>query len=420
MDRFRLIRKYGLILAIVFSVLTGLLLRQVPDIPSLQSAVQGLVATGHFIGQIFLRLIIMTVVPMVFSALVAGAYDLGQQQGVGRIARLTLGYSLLTSIASVLIGVTLVNWLQPGIATDLVRPGSAEALTDPPAPQPLHVWLLELIPTNPVEAAAQAMHGQMVSLMVFALLLGWALSQMNNRGANEPALLAVMGNVYDASMQLVTWVMKLAPLAIFGIVTNTTYQTGVQALRPLLFFAGVVLLGLLLQQFLVYSTLLALVARLNPWRFFYQCREVYLYAFSTASSNATLPTALLTAKRIGLNPAISRFVLTIGSTANQHGSALFEGVTVLFLAQAYGVDLTLTHQIQVVLMCILGSIGTAGVPGGTLPMIMVILKTIGVPTEGVLLIMGIDRFLDMCRTTLNVSGDLVIAALVDEQPKASV
>jgi DAACS family dicarboxylate/amino acid:cation (Na+ or H+) symporter len=161
--------------------------------------------------------------------------------------------------------------------------------------------------------------------------------------------------------------------------------------------------------------LLKAIARKSPIEFFKQCREVYIYAFSTASSNATLPLSLITAeKKLGLSPRISRFVLTIGATANQNGTALFEGVTVLFLAQVFKIELSFAAQVQVVLMAILAGIGTAGVPGGSLPLVVIILQSVGIPVEGIGLVLGVDRFLDMCRTTLNVSGDLVISALVDE------
>ena len=176
----------------------------------------------------------------------------------------------------------------------------------------------------------------------------------------------------------------------------------------------------MLQQFLVYSALLKFIAKRSPLKYFSDCRDVYLYAFSTASSNATLPKALETAEhKLKLPREISRFVLTVGSTANQNGTALFEGITVLFLAQVYGIDLSLAAQIQVVFMSILAGIGTAGVPGGSLPLIMILLQTVGIPAEGMGIILGVDRFLDMCRTTVNVSGDLVIAGLVSKTSPSS-
>jgi DAACS family dicarboxylate/amino acid:cation (Na+ or H+) symporter len=188
---------------------------------------------------------------------------------------------------------------------------------------------------------------------------------------------------------------------------------GYGVLLSLLLYVATVLTALLIQQFVVYSSALKILAKRNPWDFFKKCQDVYLYAFSTSSSNATLPKALEVAEtRLKIPSHISRFVLTVGATANQNGTAIFEGITVLFLAQVYGIDLTVMQQIRVVLFSILAGIGTAGVPGGSLPLIMVLLQSVGIPSEGIGLVLGVDRFLDMCRTTINVSGDLVIAALV--------
>jgi Na+/H+-dicarboxylate symporter len=188
---------------------------------------------------------------------------------------------------------------------------------------------------------------------------------------------------------------------------------GAGFLANVAYFVGVVVLGLLIQQFVVYGIALKVIGKTNPITFFKACQEAYVYAFSTASSNATLPIALETAeKKLKLPPQISRFVLTCGASANQNGTALFEGLVVLFLAQVYGLNLSIEQQFVVVLMSVLAGIGTAGVPGGSLPLIAILCVNVGVPVEGMGLILGVDRFLDMCRTTLNVSGDLVIAQLV--------
>jgi DAACS family dicarboxylate/amino acid:cation (Na+ or H+) symporter len=257
----------------------------------------------------------------------------------------------------------------------------------------------------------------MLPLMVFALIFGVALSAGANPSdpSNPSLVVSFLEQVFDACMRIVEWVMRLAPYAVFAIVFGTALTFGIAVLRPLLLYVATVIGGLLLQQFVVYSALLRTVAGRSPVSFFRACREVYLYAFSTASSNATLPLSLETAERkLGISPAIGRFVLTVGSTANQNGTALFEGVTVMFLAQAYGLDLSLADQVRVMVMSIVAGIGTAGVPGGSLPMVLIVAQSVGVPAEGMALILGVDRLLDMCRTTVNVSGDLVISALVDK------
>jgi DAACS family dicarboxylate/amino acid:cation (Na+ or H+) symporter len=373
------------------------------------------------IGQIFLRSIFMIVVPMVFAALVIGVYELGQDRGLGGVAGRTLAFTVLLSSASVTIAVVLVNLVRPGAGVDLSGAQAAAGSTSVQALQanaaatkPLSDVLIELIPRNPLDSAVRALDGEMLPFMVFAVVFGVALSFAPTAPGERNVLVRVLDQVFDACMRIVTFVMKLAPLAVFAIVFNTARTFGPEVFRSLLLFVLVVIGGLLIQQFVVYSAVLWSIARRSPVVFFRQCREVYLYAFSTASSNATLPLALETAeKKLGLSPQISRFVLTVGSTANQNGTALFEGVTVLFLAQVYGLDLTIGQQVRVMFMSIVAGIGTAGVPGGSLPMILIVAQSVGIPAEGMALILGVDRLLDMCRTAVNVSGDLVIAALVD-------
>jgi len=232
--------------------------------------------------------------------------------------------------------------------------------------------------------------------------------------------------VFEVAMKLIGLVIQLAPIAIFCFMFNLSAQFGWDLLFKLAAFVGVVLLALGLQMFGVFPALLRLIAGKSPIAFFRETREASVMAFSTASSNATLPTALRVAEtELRLPPKISRFVLTIGATANQNGTAMFEGVTVLFLAQFFGVELGLGDQLFVMFVCILAGIGTAGVPGGSLPVIALILAGVGVPPEGIGLILGVDRFLDMCRTTLNVVGDLVAAQVIsalsarDQPPSVS-
>lgn len=378
------------------------------------------------LGQIFLRLIFMIVVPMVFSALVIGVFELGRGHGLGRIASRTLVYTLIASSASVIIGITLVNLLRPGAgfpldasavaaqaaAVQKIQANAAQAKTFAES-------VVEIIPKNPLDSATRALDGEMLALMFFALMFGIALSVTAKGREEDSPVIALLQQVFEVCMKIVEYAMRLAPYAVFAIIFNTAYRHGFGILTSLFFYVAVVVLGLLLQQFVVYSALLKYGAKRSPREFFAKAREVYLYAFATASSNATLPRALECAEHeLKLPARISRFVLTVGSTANQNGTALFEGITVLFLAQVYSVDLSLGQQIQVVLMSILAGIGTAGVPGGSLPLIMILLQQVNIPAEGMGLILGVDRFLDMCRTTLNVSGDLVIAALVSEGEKA--
>ena len=222
--------------------------------------------------------------------------------------------------------------------------------------------------------------------------------------------------LFEVSMALIRLVIRLAPIAVFCFMFNLTALFGFDLLVRLGAYVLVVLAGLLLHLVVTYSVALRLSGH-SPRAFFRGIQEAMLMAFSTASSNATLPTALRVADRVGLPPKVSRFVLTVGATANQNGTALFEGVTVLFLAQFFGVDLDLGQQLMVMFVCILGGIGTAGVPAGSLPVVALICGMVGVPAEGIGIILGVDRFLDMCRTTLNVTGDLVLATMVSKDEK---
>jgi DAACS family dicarboxylate/amino acid:cation (Na+ or H+) symporter len=373
------------------------------------------------IGQLFLRLIFMVVVPLVVSALIIGVYELGRRRDLGGVAGRTLLFTVILSSASVVIGLAAVNLIRPGVGLGMTPPaGTAEVRgleASASAATSFSSTLVELVPRNPLDAAVRALDGQMLALMVFALIFGVALSRVDLDRAEARPLIPMLEQIFEASMRVVGWAMWLAPLAVFAIVFGTTLTFGVALLRPLALYVGTVVAGLIVQQVVVYAFLLKTVTGRSPVAFFRACREVYLYAFSTASSNATLPLSIQTAEqRIGLPPHISRFVLTVGSTANQNGTALFEGVTVMFLAQAYGIDLSLGEQARVMVMSIVAGIGTAGVPGGSLPMVLIVAQSVGIPADGMALVLGVDRFLDMCRTVLNVSGDLVIAALVSGRP----
>ena len=406
-------------IALVLGITLGAALHPYADAPWL------LALSTHVlrpIGQIFLRAIFMIVVPMVFAALVVGVYELGRGRDLSGVAGRTIVFTVLLSAASVGIGLALVNILQPGRGLDLpasssAAPGVQAIQANAAATKPFSDIIIELIPRNPLESAVRALDGEMLPFMVFAVIFGFAVSRLGTSTKGEdPLLVRVLEQIFDACMRIVHFAMLLAPLAVFAIVFNTAFTFGTGIVASLLFYVATVVVGLLIQQFGVYALLLRTVARRSPVEFFRKCREVYLYAFSTASSNATLPLSLDVAEsKLHLPPHIARFVLTVGSTANQNGTALFEGVTVLFLAQVYGLDLTVGQQVRVMVMSILAGVGTAGVPGGSLPMVMIVAQSVGIPPDGMALILGVDRFLDMCRTAVNVSGDLVIAALVSAQ-----
>ncbi|MGX7894325.1 dicarboxylate/amino acid:cation symporter [Tsuneonella sp. HG222] len=369
------------------------------------------------LGQIFLRLLFMLVIPLLFSALVVGIAEMGEVRSLKKIGIRTLVYTVVVSGIGVALSIMLVNLLKPGAgvdrdaAQDLLAQGaqgaagiverSGEAKTGVEA-------VLGLIPTNVVEAMAS---NDILAIMVFALIFGIGLLMVQTQ--RTETLKDAIEGVFEVAMKLIGAVIQLAPIAIFCFMFNLAAQFGWELLFKLAAYVAVVLLALSLQMFGVFPLLLKFVAGKSPIAFFRETREASVMAFSTASSNATLPTALRVADtELKLPRKVARFVLTIGATANQNGTAMFEGVTVLFLAQFFGVDLTLTDQIFVMLVCILAGIGTAGVPAGSLPVIALILAGVGVNPAGIGLILGVDRFLDMCRTTLNVIGDLVCAQVI--------
>ncbi len=372
-----------------------------------------------FVGAVFLRLIFMVVVPLIMSALMLGTMELGRGAGLGKVAGRSFLYTLLLSGTSVIVAVVATNLIRPGAGLAFDRAAlasNASILTiqrnaEVTQSKVWYQYFVDLLPQNPIDSAARAFSGEIIAVMGFALFFGWALSVVVK--SDDHPIKQVLEAVFQACMKIIELAMKIAPYAIFGIVFNTAYRMGGGFLGNVALYAATVVLGLLFQFFVVYSLVLAIVGRTSPLAFYKKCHEVYLYAFSTASSNATLPVALECAvKVLKIPPKVARFVLTIGASANQNGSGLYEGVTVIFLAQVFGIDLTLGQQVLVVLMSMLAGIGTAGVPGGALPLVVVVMVQIGVPAEGIGLILGVDRFLDMCRTTLNVAGDLVIAKLV--------
>ena len=370
-------------------------------------------------GQIFLRLLFMLVIPLLFSALVMGVAEMGNIRALGRVGWRLLAYTVVVSTIAVVIGLVLVNVLRPGdgvdpaLAQQLLADGSARAkeiVSGGAASGSGMDLIVQIVPRNIVAAASAS---DLLAVMFFALMFGIGLVLTRTPAAQK--LKGAVEGLYDVSMTLIHLVIRLAPYAVAALVFNLAALFGWELLLRLAGYVGVVVLALSLHFIVVYSLALRFAGGWSPAAFFRGSQEAIVMAFSTASSNATLPTALKVAEdNLKLPRSVSRFVLTVGATANQNGTALFEGVTVLFLAQFFGVDLSLGQQVLVMFVCILGGVGTAGVPAGSLPVIAMILGMVGVPPEGIGLILGVDRFLDMCRTTLNVTGDLVAAAVVSK------
>ena len=370
------------------------------------------------IGQIFLRLLFMLVIPLLFSALVVGISEMGEVRALKRIGLKTLAYTVIVSTIAVAVSLAVVNLLQPGAGVDRAAAatmleesaGRAGEIVQSGAEQPSGIdAFINIVPNNLVEAMGS--NSAILSVMFFALFFGIGLLLTDT--PNSRVLQRGFQGLFDVTMRLIMIVIRLAPIAVACFMFILAALFGWDLLIRLSAYVGVVLLALAIQMFLVFPALLATLGRKNPIAFFRETQEAAVMAFSTASSNATLPTALKVAEtRLKLPTKVSRFVLTVGATANQNGTAMFEGVTVLFLAQFFGIDLSLGQQIMVMLVCILGGIGTAGVPAGSLPVVALILAMVGIDPQAIALVLGVDRFLDMCRTTLNVIGDLVAAQVI--------
>lgn len=382
------------------------------------------------LGKVFLNIIFMVVVPLVFAALVLGIAEIGDVRKLGRMGLRTLLMTLILSGASVAIGLTLANVVKPGERLPEEQrqqlreqySSSAEAtLQQAKKAKSLKDLLLDLIPRNPLQEMVGAIDGSspgggMLAVMIFSLFVGVAITLTPERTGT---LVALLQGVFDVAMVIIGFAMRIAPIGVAGLMFALTTRLGTEILQTLAWYVATVVVGLSIHMLIVYSLVVVTFARMSPWKFFSRISDVMVTAFATSSSNATLPTALRVAEEnLKVKPEVSRFVLTVGSTANQNGTALYEGITVLFLAQMFGVDLSLSQQLTVVLMSVLAGIGTAGVPGGSLPLVALVLQSVNVPPEGIGIILGVDRILDMCRTTLNVTGDVLIALCVDRQERA--
>lgn len=378
------------------------------------------------LGQIFLRLIFMTVIPLIFCALALGVAELGDARTLGRIGLRTFAFTVVATSISVLLGITATNWVRPGDGLDSAdREALMQAMTGKTVTTAVENagkskdWvqtILDIIPKNPLADATMAFEegyrgGGILALMFFALFLGVALALTKNDKTQK--FEEWLTGLYEVVMKMISMAMKLAPYGVAALVFSVTAKLGVDVVFVLGKFVLVVMSVLALQFFGVYGFILQFIVKVNPFKFFHRIRDVILTAFSTSSSNVTLPTSLHVAEtELKLPPKISRFVLTLGATANQNGTALYEGIVVLFLAQFFGVELTVGQQATVVFAAVVAGIGTAGVPGGSLPVIVLILQSVGVPGEGIGIIVGVDRILDMSRTVVNVTGDITCAAYV--------
>ena|SRR5690606_21613817 len=373
-----------------------------------------------FVGNAFIRGITMIVVPLVVASLLMGVASLGDIRKLGRIGGKTVTYYLATTAIAITVGLLLALAVRPGSRIDPVSRdelsrefiGQAEGTVQVAAEKPgtLEV-LLNMIPSNPVQAAAE---GNMLPLIIFVLIFGAAVSLLIPE--RRDAVVTFFAAVNDASMIIIDWIMRLAPYAVFALISAVVSRFGLDVLQSLAIYAAVVVGGLLLHTLGTYSLMVGVLGRMNPLGFFRRIRDVPLIAFSTSSSNATLPVTMETAEEeLGISKGISSFVLPLGATINMDGTALYQGVATVFIAQVYGVDLHLSELLTIVLTATLASIGTAGVPSAGIVMLILVLQSVGLGGQaaaGIALILGVDRILDMLRTVTNVTGDLSAALIV--------
>lgn len=405
-----------ILIGLVLGAICGIAVNQlVKVLPNAQPTVDWLLKNimGP-IGQVFRRLLIMTVIPLVFASLAVGVARLGDLGKLGRIGAKTFGYFFLSTACAVIIGLTLVQLINPGSRiSDETRTGlemQYRSSADEKL-KPIEFGVdtfVRIVPDNPIRAAADM---DMLAVIFVALMVGLGLTRIAPE-RSRPVLQFLEG-VGDLAIFIIHLAMRIAPFGVFALIFTTSARFGFELLRSLGIYVGVVLLGLSIQMFVVYPVLIRTLGGMSPLYFFRKVRGVIVTAFSTSSSNATLPTSIAAAEEGLRIPApLAGFVLPLGATMNMNGTALFEGVTVVFLAQVFGVPLTLGQQAVVVVMSVLTAIGAAGVPGGSIPLLGMVLATVGVDPGAIAIILGVDRILDMCRTTLNVVGDLTAVVFV--------
>ncbi|QHE60853.1 cation:dicarboxylase symporter family transporter [Rossellomorea vietnamensis] len=362
------------------------------------------------LGKIFLNLISMLVVPIVFLSIVLGSAGLGDPKKLGRIGLKTIVYFLLTTCIAIVIGLTLAYIIDPGLVEG-IDASQSEGFKTEEAP-PVGETLMNIIPKNPLTAMTE---GNMLQIIAFAIFIGFGLTAL---GDKTKGILKLVEQGNDLMMYLVTLVMKFAPYGTFGLIASAIGSQGSSALKAMWLYFVVVLAALLVHAIITYGGTIFLLAKKNPIWFFKNFSPAMSVGFSTSSSNATLPISMDVAQqRLGVSKSVSSFVQPLGATINMDGTAIMQGVATVFISQVYNVDLSMEQLITVVLTAVLASIGTAGVPGVGLILLAMVLSSVNLPVEGIGLILGIDRLLDMARTSINISGDAACALFVSESEK---
>lgn len=416
----------GLVVGLVLNVVGGTLYGAAGEDGVDRWLIDFFVAANGFVGDLFLRALRFIAVPIVLFSLIVGASSLSDLSKLGRIGGKTVGIYLATTALAITTGLLLANIVRPGnfvseaVRNKMALQGTAEArvMMENAAPPDLWTTLLEIVPSNPANALAE---GRMLQIVFLALVIGIGLTRIAPEKSKP--IIAFFDGMTDVILQIVQAIMQVAPYAVFALLVEVLATMGLDVLGALIVYSFVVIGGLAVMTFLVYPTILRLLSGVSPAQFFPAIAPAQLLAFSSSSSSATLPVTLeCVEERLGVKEEISSFVVPLGATINMDGTALYQGVAALFIAQLYGISLSFEQQITIILTATLASIGTAGVPGVGLVMLIIVLQSVGMSPEimasGIAIIFGVDRLLDMCRTTCNVTGDCMVAVVVGATEEA--
>ena len=398
-----------IILAMVLAMVGGILLKFINDGGYLGSLGE-LILVDFFtegvldvIGQIFIASLRLVIVPLVFFSLVCGVVSISSSSRLGSISLKTLSLYLLTTAIAISIALALALLFDPGIGIDLALPTTFESSSAPS----LKDVLINIFPTNPIAAMAE---GNMLQIIVFSILFGIALKSL---GAGGDPLKKSFELINDVILSLVRMLIELAPYGIFALLFSLFAVQGFGMIGDLAKYFFLLVFVLIFHAFVTYGSLIYVLGKLNPFKFFMKVRSLAVFAFSTSSSSATMPVTLDTVKnKLGVKPTIGSFTVPLGATINMDGTAIMQGIATVFISQAYNIDLNMIDYLMVILTATLASIGTAGVPGVGLIMLAMVLEQVGLPVEGIALIIGVDRLLDMTRTAVNVCGDAMVSCVV--------
>lgn len=393
----------GLILGIVF----GIILNKMPS-----NNIRDVVLIGGIlkvIGKVFINGIKMLVVPLVFVSLVCGASAIGDVKKLGRVGVKTMAFYITTTAVAITIAILVGKMINPGIGLDLSHIVKQEPTIG--QTKPLTDVIIAMVPENPIASMAT---GDMLPIIVFSILMGVSMALV---GEKAKPIIDLFNSLNEVVMKMVMVIMEFAPVGVFALITNTFATVGFDAMGNLAKYMIAVIIGLLIHAVGTYMGLLSFIGKLNPIVFFKKFLPVIGVAFSTSSSNATLPVTIETVEKMGVSKNVASFTLPLGATINMDGTAIMQGVAAVFISQVYGIDLTIQGFLTIILTATLASIGTAGVPGVGLITLSMVLQSVGLPVEGIALIIGIDRILDMCRTVVNITGDSVCTLIVSKQEK---